>query len=192
MKKILLVVSIASALSLVNVANADSGGTITFNGKVSDQTCAVVLNNGTSATGTVTMRTVQKDLLDSTGDVAGREEFTLNLSNCTAATSAYGVLAYFPNSATYIDSTTSTLINQETGLTAATKVGLELVQVNGTVDTVIPLGKSISDTNYKFTTVPAGDTEATMNYVVRYKNLGLGPVTAGLVKGVAVYELSYQ
>lgn len=192
MKKILLVASVASALSLANVANADSGGTITFTGKVSDQTCAVVLDGGTSATGTVAMRTVQKDQLANTGDVAGREDFELNLSNCTAATAAYGVLAYFPNSATYIDSTTATLINQESGATAATKVGLELLQLVGTSETAVPLGKSITDTNYKFTTVPVGDTSATMKYAVQYKNLGAGAVTAGLVKGIAVYELSYQ
>jgi major type 1 subunit fimbrin (pilin) len=44
MKKILLVASIASAMSLANVANAATGGTITFTGKISDQTCQVVLN----------------------------------------------------------------------------------------------------------------------------------------------------
>lgn len=193
MKKILLVASIASAMSLANVASADTGGTITFTGKISDQTCQVVLNGGSSATGTVKLPTVPKSALASNGNTAGQTPFTLDLSTCTSAATAFGVTAYFPDNATNIDTTTSTLKNLETGGTAATNVGLELLHeaVAGT-KTTVPLGKAISDTGYKYTTVAANATTASMKYHVQYKNIGSAAAGAGLVKGVAVYELAYE
>jgi major type 1 subunit fimbrin (pilin) len=54
------------------------------------------------------------------------------------------------------------------------------------------LGKAISDTGYKYTTVAANATTAKMQYHVQYKNNGSGAATAGLVRGVAVYELAYE
>lgn len=193
MKKILLVASIASAMSLANVASADTGGTITFTGKISDQTCQVVLNGGSSATGTVKLPTVPKSTLGATGDTAGDTPFTLDLSGCTSAATAFGVTAYFPDNSTNIDTTTSTLKNLETGVTAATNVGLQLLHeaVAGT-KTVVPLGKAISDVGYKYTSVAANATTASMRYIVQYKNIGAAAAGAGLVKGVAVYELAYE
>lgn len=193
MKKILLVASIASAMSLANVANAATGGTITFNGKISDQTCQVVLNGGSSATGSVKLPTVPKSALAATNNTAGQTPFSLDLTGCTSATTAFGVTAYFPDNSTNIDTTTSTLKNLETGTTAATNVGLELLHeaVAGT-KSVVPLGKGISDTGYKYTTVAANATTAKMQYHVQYKNNGSAAATAGLVRGVAVYELAYE
>jgi major type 1 subunit fimbrin (pilin) len=93
------------------------------------------------------------------------------------------VTAYFPDNSTNIDTATSTLKNKETGTTAATNVGLELLHeaVAGT-KSVVPLGKAISDTGYKYTTVAANATTAKMQYHVQYKNNGSGAATAGLVK----------
>jgi major type 1 subunit fimbrin (pilin) len=62
MKKLLLVASVTAAISLVNTANAATSGTVNFSGKLNDQTCQVVLNNG-SASGTVTLPTVPKERL---------------------------------------------------------------------------------------------------------------------------------
>jgi major type 1 subunit fimbrin (pilin) len=62
MKKLLLVASVTAAISLVNTANAATSGTVNFSGKLNDQTCQVVLNNG-SASGTVTLPTVPKEKL---------------------------------------------------------------------------------------------------------------------------------
>lgn len=190
MKKILLVASIASAMSLANIANAATGGTITFTGKVTDQTCQVVLNGSASASGTVTLRTVPKSYLATVNSTAGTEDFTLDLTGCTSSATAFGVTAYFPDNSAYIDTATSTLKNQETGATAATNVGLELLDKASGV--AVPLGKSISDTKYKYTTVAANATTASMKYQVQYKNNGSAAATAGLVKGIAVYELAYQ
>lgn len=191
MKSILLIFSLTVITSIVNVAHAASKGTITFSGKLSDQTCSVVVNGGTSATGTVKLPTMQINLLGTLNATAGKTSFDLNLSGCKASTTAFGITAYFPNNS-YIDTTTKTLINQETGTTAATNVNLELYQVNGTTETKVPLGAAISDTSYKYTTVAVNATTATMKYAVQYKNITGVAATAGLVKGIALYELAYQ
>ena len=56
MKKVLLAASIASALCMSNVAQAATGGTITFEGKITDQTCEVTVD-GTNADATVVLPT---------------------------------------------------------------------------------------------------------------------------------------
>jgi major type 1 subunit fimbrin (pilin) len=61
MKSLLLVPVVITAISLVNTANAATNGTVNFSGKLNDQTCQVVLNNGSSASGIVTLPTVPKE-----------------------------------------------------------------------------------------------------------------------------------
>ena len=192
MKKTLLVATVATAISLVNTTNAATNGTVTFNGKLSDQTCQVTLNGGSSASGTVTLPTVQKVLLASFSATAGKTPFTLNLTGCKASTSAFGVTAYFPMSA-YASNATGVLFNQETGATAAKNVNLRILQKIGSTETVLRLNEPITHSSYKYTTVPANATSATMYYAVEYINTYNGmPATAGKVKGIAIYELAYQ
>ena len=197
MKKLLLVASVTAAISLVNTANAATSGTVNFSGKLNDQTCQVVLNNGTSATGSVTLPTVSKGNLSAIFNQAGRTPFTLKLTGCKASTTSFGVLAYFPVT-TYIQSVGGSLgflKNLETGATAADGVMLTIYKKDGSTETQINLGKPITDSSYKYTTVAANATSVTMEYSVRYINYrstGSSPVTAGKVKGMAVYELAYQ
>lgn len=197
MKKTILFTSFASILAMTNMAHAASKGTLTFSGKLTDQTCSVVLNGSSSASGTVKLPTMPIALLATLNSVAGQTPFTLNLTGCKASTTTFGVTAYFPNNAAYISTRSSTLLNQETGTTAATNVDLELVQIIDGAETKVPLGNAIdqakdSTTFYKYTTVPINATSATMNYAVRYKNTYNNASTAGLVKGIAIYELAYQ
>lgn len=196
MKTLRLVATITTALSLVNTVSAATNGTVNFSGKLTDHTCQVVLNNGTSASGSVTLPTVSKDKLTAKFDQAGTTPFTLNLSDCNASSSAFGVLAYFPPT-TYIGQNGSLgfLKNLETGSTAADGVMLTIYKKDGATETQINLGKPITDSNYQFTTVAANATSATLEYSVRYinyRNSSDAPVTAGKVKGIAVYELAYQ
>ncbi|PXW53360.1 major type 1 subunit fimbrin (pilin) [Grimontella sp. AG753] len=195
MKSLLLVPMVITAISLVNTVNAATSGTVNFSGKLTDQTCQVVLNNGTSASGTVTLPTVSKELLTGGGGyTAGKTPFTLTLTGCKASTTTFGVTAYFPETA-YTDSG-GHLKNIETGTTAANRVVLEIVQKNGTTETVLKIGKPITDASYQFTTVAAGATSVTMHYAVRYKNTWVSGsqynTTPGKVKGIAIYELAYQ
>ncbi|WP_354692728.1 fimbrial protein [Phytobacter sp. RSE-02] len=197
MKKLLLVAPVTAAISLLNIANAATSGTVNFSGKLSDQTCQVVLNNGTSASGTVTLQTVSKGNLSAIFAQAGKTPFTLKLTGCKASTTSFGVLAYFP-STTYIQSVGANLgflKNLETGTTAADGVMLTIYKKDGSTETQINLGKPITDSGYKYTTVAANATSATLEYSVRYINFntsGSSLVKAGKVKGIAVYELYYQ
>ncbi|MGL5239768.1 MAG: fimbrial protein [Kluyvera ascorbata] len=71
------------------VAAAEStgvaGGTITFNGSVSDTTCDVTTNNGSDFTVNLAPITLT-DMGTTTGIVTtNNKNFTMNLKNCTAA-----------------------------------------------------------------------------------------------------------
>ena len=197
MKSLLLVPVVITAISLVNTANAATNGTVNFSGKLNDQTCQVVLNNGSSASGTVQLPTVSKELLTSGGGrTAGKTPFTLTLTGCKASTTSFGVLAYFPNSP-YIQTTSAYgfLKNMESSSTAADGVMLTIYKKDGTTEKQINLGKSITDSSYQYTTVAANATSATLEYNVNYINYrttGSSPATAGKVKGIAIYELAYQ
>lgn len=112
MKKVILAASIASALSLFNVAHANSG-TIDFDGEIVDATCDVVINDGTSTVTTVLLPAVSKNLLSATNSVAGKTAFRLMLSNCKDFSTLTGksVAAYYKPDATNVDSTTGLLNN---------------------------------------------------------------------------------
>ena len=195
MKSLLLVPVVIIAISLVNTANAATNGTVNFSGKLNDQTCQVVLNNGSSASGTVQLPTVSKELLTSGGGrTAGKTPFTLTLTGCKASSTSFGVTAYFP--ATAYTYSGGFLKNLETGTTAAERVVLEILQKNGTTETPLRIGKPITDASYKYTIVAVGATSVTMYYAVRYKNGWASgsqyDTTPGKVKGIAIYELAYQ
>ncbi|MBV8872233.1 MAG: type 1 fimbrial protein [Metakosakonia sp.] len=188
MKKLLLVASVTSAISLVNTAYAATNGTVNFSGKLTDQTCQVTLNDGSSASGTITLRTVSKLDLPNLNSTAGKTPFTLKITGCKASATAYGITAYFPNNENIYG---KNLVNKATGTTAATGVSLQLLYTPNGTEKQIPLGWSSGQ--YEFQTIPANTTSATMNYAVRYVNTGgTGSVTAGKVTGVAIYELAYK
>ena len=198
MKKLFLVASVTAAISLVNTANAATSGTVNFSGKLNDQTCQVALNNSGSASGTVELPTVPKEKLATVWSTAGKTAFSLKLTGCKASSTAFGVLAYFPPTAYTISAGTigkyGYLKNLETGPTSAEGVNLKIVQVFGTVEKEIFLGKPITSDSYQYTTVAAGATSATLSYYTQYVNWSStgAAVKAGKVKGMAVYELAYQ
>ena len=188
MKKLLLAASATAAISLVNTANAATSGTVNFSGKLNDQTCQVTLNDGSSASGTVTLRTVSKTDLPNLNSTAGKTPFTLKLTGCKASTTAFGVTAYFPNNENIYN---QKLVNKETGATAATGVSLQLLYTPNGTEKTIPLGWSSGQ--YDYQTIAANTTSATMNYAVRYIYTGgSGSVKSGKVTGIAIYELYYK
>ncbi|MDC0726462.1 fimbrial protein [Phytobacter diazotrophicus] len=193
MKNLILMASITAAILLVNTANAATNGTVNFSGKLTDQTCQVTLNDGASASGTVILPTVPKEKLTTSFNTAGKTTFKLKLTGCKASSTPFGVLAYFPPT-TYTESVGpyGYLKNLETGTTAAQGVYLKIVQLFGTNEKEIYLGKSIPNGNYQYTTVAAGATSADLNYYTQYVSWGSTSITAGKVKGMAVYELYYE
>lgn len=122
MKKLFLVTSVTAAIPLVNTAYAATNGTVNFNGKLTDQTCQVTLNDGTSASGTVTLPTLPKSGLAGNGDVAGKTSFKLKIRGCKVSTTSFSLIAYFPNKENI---NAPNMVNKETGATAATGVSLQ-------------------------------------------------------------------
>lgn len=195
MKSLFLAPVVITAISLINIANAATNGTLNFSGKLNDQTCQVVLNNGSSASGIVTLPTVPKESIPNKYDSTGKTAFTLTLSGCKASSTEFGVLAYFPPTA-YTDTTNSVnygvLRNIETGATAAEGVALTINQIIGSSEKRINVGLPLTNPNYRYTTIAVGTTSATLRYNVAYVNDTTGAIKAGKVKGIAVYELAYQ
>ncbi|GJG93743.1 fimbrial protein [Cupriavidus pauculus] len=98
-----------------------SDGTITFNGRVSGQTCTIAGNGGGSSF-TVTLPTVPTSALSASGNVAGRTPFNIVVSGCNPATG--NVSVFFEPGAT-VDYVTGRLVNTEAGGAGNVEVGLQ-------------------------------------------------------------------
>ena len=195
MKKILLAVSIASALSLSNVALADSSGTIDFNGEITDATSDVVLNGGSSANGTVTLPTISKTLLSAaagTTKTAGQTKFTLDAKNCVLGTSGKTkVQAFFKSSAANVDTTNGFLLNK-TGTAKDVQLRLSYFNTGNVIDVN---SNALATGSAEFIAITSGNT-ATMPFTVEYitSNNGTGTdaLASGTVKSQVEYELQYD
>ncbi|QOV69997.1 fimbrial protein [Citrobacter sp. BDA59-3] len=195
MKKVLLAASIASALSLFNVAQAASSGTIDFNGEITDATCDVVLNGGTSASGTVTLPTISKSLLSAaagTTKTAGQTRFTLDAKNCVLGTSGKTkVQAFFKSSAANVDTTSGYLLNK-TGTAKDVQLRLSYFTTGNIIDVN---SNALASGSAEFVTITSGNT-ATMPFSVEYitnnNGTGANALTSGTVKGQVEYELQYD
>lgn len=165
------------------LAHAASSGTIVFTGSVNSETCAAVVNNGSSADGTVTLPAVPTSALSAAGKTAGATRFTINLTGCDAAntkTRAYfgaGGIGGAANSA-------GRLSNSGVG---ATNVELQLIDVDDN-GSVIVVGDYASQTT-SGTTVDASSGTGTLNYAVRYYATGVA--TSGAVATSVTYNIIY-
>ncbi len=92
-----------AAISSFSAQAAD--GTITFNGKVTDQTCTISTPGGKDFT--VTLPTVSASTLATQSATAGRTPFAINLTKCSKGQ----VATYFEPGAT-VDFNTGRLNNQ--------------------------------------------------------------------------------
>ena len=177
------------------MAHAESNGTITFNGLVTDTTCDVSVN-GQGADATVQLPTVSSTLLAAPGNTTGRTQFNMELTNCTLGTATGDtvsqVSAFFQAGAT-VDPSTGHLKQQD--LTGATNVSLQLL--DGKTFAPIKAGDSeqvTSNTYYNMT----DDGTATgtvldtidMPYAVEY--YADGQSTPGVVTSSVVYNLMYK
>ncbi|WP_192481339.1 F17A fimbrial adhesin [Escherichia coli] len=179
MRKIQFILGILAAAS--SSATLAYDGTITFNGKVVDQTCSVTTG---SKNLTVTLPTVSAKSLDSSGKVVGLTPFTISLEGCnTAATGAQNVNAYFePNANT--DYTTGNLTN--TASSGASNVQIQLLNADGVK--VIKLGQAAAAQNVD--TVAINDANVTLRYNAQYYATGVA--TAGDVTSTVNYTIAYQ
>ncbi|WP_089614389.1 F17A fimbrial adhesin [Escherichia coli] len=179
MRKIQFILGILAAAS--SSATLAYDGTITFNGKVVDQTCSVTTG---SKNLTVTLPTVSANSLDLSGKVVGLTPFTISLEGCnTAATGAQNVNAYFePNANT--DYTTGNLTN--TASSGASNVQIQLLNADGVK--VIKLGQAAAAQNVD--TVAINDANVTLRYNAQYYATGVA--TAGDVTSTVNYTIAYQ
>ena len=173
MKKIILA---ASALALGSVAAHATDGTVTINGKVTDQTCKVSAN---SKDITVTLPTVGVGSLATAGTTAGRTPFTINLENCKA-----GQVSAFFETGGNVDAASGRLNN--TG--NASNVQVQLLSDSSVVIPVLANAAQAPVTT-KATVAKDADSAA-LNYYAQY--YATGAATAGNVATSVQYTINYQ
>lgn len=173
MKKIILA---ASALALGSVAAHAADGTVTINGKVTDQTCKVSAN---SKDITVTLPTVGVGSLATAGTTAGRTPFTINLENCKAG----DVSAFFETGGN-VDAASGRLNN--TG--NASNVQVQLLSDSSVVIPVLANAAQAPVTT-KATVAKDADSAA-LNYYAEY--YATGAAKAGDVATSVQYTINYQ
>lgn len=176
MKKILLVGAIALAsATLATSANA-SDGTITFTGKVVGTTCTI---NGGTSDFTVTLPTVSTSALASTGAVAGRTPFQINLTGCQGEESIVSV--HFESGSLTEDG--KLIVSPGDDAAENVVVGLLNNQHNRIV-----VGDKPGNQGSQAVTIANG--AATLNYFAEYE--AVGSVVAGDVNTQVLYSLIYQ
>lgn len=173
MKKIILA---ASALALGSVAAHAADGTVTINGKVTDQTCKVSAN---SKDITVTLPTVGIGSLATATTTAGRTPFTINLENCKA-----GQVSAFFETGGNVDAASGRLNN--TG--GASNVQVQLLSDSSVVIPVLANAAQAPVTT-KATVAKDADSAA-LNYYAEY--YATGAATAGNVATSVKYTINYQ
>ncbi|HHF1771284.1 TPA: fimbrial protein [Haemophilus influenzae] len=147
MKKLTLAAGLLFSLGGISSAFGAADGTITFNGRVVDQTCTV--SNNTSGNNIdVKLPTVNKTQLAADGAVAGLTRFNIELTGCKPAATegTNGVRAYFLPNSQYVDPTTHNLINvaQVTGGdTKADNVQIQLTHAD--TSKVIAVGENVDE-----------------------------------------------
>lgn len=176
-----LIVMSGSAFAVTEEGVA--GGTITFNGTVTDTTCNVTTNNG--ADFTVNLDPITTTQLGETVGVVtdGAKEFTMAVSGCTGYKNDTDALK--------LTFTSSNVSDDEKYLTnysgTAEGVGIALtsggstVNLNEALDTGFTGGDFASDTDSK-----------TISYTANYYNYGGTAVSTGSVVTTATYTFSYE
>lgn len=186
---------IAPALALLSLAIAQqslaSDGTINFNGQVTDVTCTIKVNGGTS-NATITLPTVAASALSSgVGATAGDTPFSINLSGCSTADSGTeaqpkGIAVYFEpaggsvNPAGRLDNT---------DITGPGNVNIALYKASApTLPLFLGTAPTAADTNISGAD-PSGAAE--VKYVAKYYNANGSPAVPGAVAAHVVYSIVY-
>ncbi len=170
---------IASASTPFAMAAGD--GTITFNGEVKAETCVVKVNGGSSSS-TVTLPAVAAKTLGAKGQVAGLTGFTMELSECGAASKK----AYtFFEAGSSVDPSSGNLKN--VGGTAQ-GVQLQLVDTSSTsANNAIKAGHESQRT--ATTKIDIASGSALLPYGVQYYAEGVAG--AGTVMSSVTYSIAY-
>jgi major type 1 subunit fimbrin (pilin) len=182
-----LVVAMGITAAGVASAAASTGGTITFTGAVTDQTCTIKGGSGTNGgTGnfTVALDPIPASDLAAAGDVGGNKPFDVIVGGAGQTTCEDGKVAAmsFEVSSPQIDAVTGALKNALAGQATNTEV-----QVLDGTGTVIALNDPANVVN---SPAIVGNT-ATIPFQAQYLAVG-GGATAGLVSTDVLYQVVYN
>ncbi|EAO4398011.1 type 1 fimbrial protein [Salmonella enterica] len=181
MKKLALIASLAAVFGTVSMAQAASTGTITFQGKLTANTCDVVVD-GQSEDATVVLPTVGTNLLDAATKTAGETGFVMALNNCAGT---LDTASAFFEAGSSVDPVTGRLKNMSG---SASNVTLQLLDGSSNARSVIQAGNQNQVANTSYVNVSSGS--ANLPYSVRY--YAEAPTTAGTVVSNVVYSIQYQ
>lgn len=177
MRNIQLFAAVLVAASSFAANAAD--GTITFNGEVTDKTCAVQAS--TSKDFAVTLPTVSATSLAAAGQVAGRTSFSINLSACSAG-----------NVATYFEPGPTVALGRLKNMaatSAAKNVDLQLLNDSASPLTIANVSPGGLQAGSSWVAVPAGGG-TNLNYFVEY--YATAPAVAGAVTSSVKYTIIYN
>ena len=181
MKKTILsaaLVAVMGVAAFAPQAAKASDGMITFNGKITAQTCTISGNGGGSSF-QVDLPTVSTSSLPA-GAVAGATPFNIALTACSPDSG--NVSTYFEAGST-IDVATNNLVNVHG---TATNVEVGLLNSDSSA---IALGKAQATQNSETVAIASG--AATLNYIAQYVATN-GASGAGTVNTTVTYSMSYQ
>jgi major type 1 subunit fimbrin (pilin) len=181
MKKLVIAASIVAALGSLSAAQAASTGTITFNGKLTANTCEVFID-GAAADATVVLPTVGINTLTTAGDTTGRTDFNMMLNDCE---DSLRTASAFFQAGSSVDALTGRL-NNMTG--TATNVQLQLRDGSSSSQAVIAAGNTNQTLNTTYVDVSSGS--ANLPYSIEY--YATDATTAGTVISSIVYNLQYH
>ncbi|VEA64110.1 Major pilin [Serratia plymuthica] len=171
-----------SAATISSFSAQATDGTITFNGKVTDQTCTISTPGGKDFT--VTLPTVSASTLATQSATAGRTPFAINLTQCSKGQ----VATYFEPGAT-VDFNTGRLINQAQ-TDSATNVQIQLLGSNNQFLPILAAGANGAQNNSQWVTVATEGGSADMNYYAEY--YATNAAGAGDVTSSVQYTIIYQ
>ncbi|MEH8024225.1 fimbrial protein [Gallibacterium anatis] len=180
MKKLLLATLVLATSATAFAAAENIDGTITFNGKLVDNTCVV---NDNSKNQTVKLPDLPISRLAEANKTAGLTLFQIQLDKCGKETKAR---AYFVPTPNKVDLTSGRLINTATD-GAAKNVQVQLVDSDGTTE--INATGTGGNQGSQLQTINGNDGSK-LNYYARY--YATGTTTAGTVNASVDYYVEYE
>ncbi|MHC1479168.1 fimbrial protein [Frateuria aurantia] len=174
---------------LLSVPVWSSDGTINITGSVTAGTCVVTgSGTGSNKSISVSLPPVQTSALTSSGEVAARTPFTINITGCGSGVTK--ATTYFEPGAT-VDVATGNLLLQ--GASSATLVEIQLLNGSGSSSggaafSPIVLGAGQASQNSGTYTLASGS--ATLHYYAQY--YATGASTAGTANSSVQFTMLYQ
>jgi major type 1 subunit fimbrin (pilin) len=154
---------------------------VQFIGEVADQTCKASINSQSDSI--VMLETAKVADLSAVGKKSTVTPFKLKIENCAVDKTDVAINTTFLG---YNVTSNGNLGNQEVGSNAATGVS---IQISKNVDGTSPITLN-GPTVVPGLVLKAGQTSASLDFAAQY--YAEAPATAGVVKAIAEYALSYN